>query len=407
MTKGMKLHNGIYAIHEDYLDSMSSNVERANQIEMGDRQEEFFATTPWARPYDVREGVLEIGVQGSLMMGMPYKLGGMITGYEYVKQAVLRGMDDENVKGIALMIDSPGGHVHEVFELCDVIASCDKPVQAFVSSMAHSAAYAVASAADKITMNKMARAGSIGVLLQHHNRKKMMEDIGLEVTFITAGKHKAEGNPFEPLSEDARQRLQDRVDEMYEIFATHVAENRGIEVSEVKKTEALTYSAETALSLGLIDAVQPVDDALAAFAASLSNSQKGVETMDDNNQNAEAANAAMADAARTEGIALGIKQERERLSAIMGLEEASDRTDTALKMALTTDLTSDQAKELLSSIPVTEVEEEEEPSASNEMFEQAMEASGNPEITQMSNQGEQDDVDMLLATVGMSRKSRT
>lgn len=336
------------------------------------------------RPYVVRDGVLQIPVRGVLLHGFPYQFLDYATGYEYVQKAFERGMADGSVKGIALLIDSPGGHVAGNFDLVDKMFSYrgQKPVRAFAAEHAYSAAYSIASVADQLTVSRTGGVGSIGVVTMHIDASKMMEEIGWKVTFIHAGKHKVDGNPYEPLPEAVKERIQAKIDALYDIFVATVARNRGLDEQAVRDTEALTFTASEALSNRLADQIGALDDGLAAFAANL-NSNEGGTTMSEN-KDEKAVDQAAIDTARaegksqgvTEGTAAGASTERARIGSIINAEESKNRLGAAINIALTTDLSVDQAKTLLATLP----EDKAVASNGSGMFVAAMEGGDNPNL---------------------------
>lgn len=85
------------------------------------------------RPYVVKDGVLMIPVKGVLLHDFPYAFGSWATGYAYIQKAFERGLEDGSVRGIALIIDSPGGEVAGNFDLVDKMfaARGTKPVRAY------------------------------------------------------------------------------------------------------------------------------------------------------------------------------------------------------------------------------------------------------------------------------------
>lgn len=349
-----------------------------------DSPDDFWDEDSWEakyRPYKVSdEGILSIPIAGVLLNKFPYQLGSWATGYEYIEEAVKRGISDNNVKGIALVIDSPGGVVAGNFELSDFIYSqrSEKPIRAFANDSAYSAAYSLASAAEEISVTKSGGVGSIGVVTMHASYEKMLDDAGIEVTFIYAGKHKVEGNPYEKLSDGAKERIQARIDKLYNIFTSTVSRNRGIKDSDVKATEALTYDAEEAISIGLADSVGSFSKEFSRFSNEItegfSMSQQATKTETGVSQ--EQHDQAVV-AARNEGLAEGAKQERSRITAILSSEAAANRKQAANAVALRSDMTVEQASEFLASLP----EEKDEKAATSSVnhFEKAM-AENNPEV---------------------------
>ena len=118
-----------------------------------------------------------------------------------------------SVRTVDLVIDSPGGSVLGLPETADVIhpANRVKPVRAFVTGIAASAAYWLASQASTITLTPSGEVGSVGVLDIHADISKALENSGVKLTAVTAGEHKVERAPFTPLSDDARAHMQEGV----------------------------------------------------------------------------------------------------------------------------------------------------------------------------------------------------
>ena len=314
------------------------------------------------RPYKVRDGILHVPVRGVLLNNFPFALGDWATGYEYIWEAVKRGLADSNVRGIALVIDSGGGMVAGNFDLNDRIygARGTKPIRAFAAEHAYSAAYSIASTADSITVARTGGVGSIGVVVVHMEMSRRLDEMGVTTTIIRSKPSKMEGNAYEALSEDARARIQANVDELHSEFVSLVARNRGMSVEEVDATNALTFTPKQAIENGLADEIGALDDALTAFVASFN--PEGDEPMADTpkaDQN-EAMAQAVADATAT-AKADGVKQERARVSAILTCDAAKSRPNAAIKFA-TSDkfavLDAAAIMELLADLPEEKVQAE-------------------------------------------------
>jgi signal peptide peptidase SppA len=312
------------------------------------------------QPYVVRDGVLQIPVKGALISDFNYSLGYM-TGYDYIWRAFQRGMDDGSVKGIALVVDSPGGTVTGCFECVDKMFALKsektKPVKVFVSDGACSAAYAIASVGDEINMSRTARVGSVGVVTMHVDISKMMADAGYKITFIYAGKHKVDGNAYEPLPDSAKERIQARIDETYDVFVSTVARNRpALSDKAVRKSEALVFGASEATSNGFADKVGAIDDSLAEFTASLNLNEGDSEMADYTQAQLDEAVAAATASAHAAGVAEGTKAgataEKARIVAILNSEVGKARPNAALAAALDTDLSAEQADAFLAKLSV-------------------------------------------------------
>ena len=214
--------------------------------------------------YDVVEGIAIIPIQGTLVqkLGTLRPYSGM-TGYDGIRACFLRALNDSEVKAICLDIDSPGGEVAGWFDLVDEIyaARGSKPVWAILSESAYSAAYALASAADKIIVPRTGGVGSVGVIVMHVDWSQKIKNDGLQVTISTYGDRKAESNPYEPLSETARKAIQSDIDEMGRLFVSTVSRNRGITEKTVRDTEAACFLGADGVQLGLADQVASPDAA--------------------------------------------------------------------------------------------------------------------------------------------------
>lgn len=318
----------------------------------------WYAVDDWRsyyRPYNVKDGILTIPVKGVLLHDFPWAIGGWATGYEYIWQAFKRGMEDGSVRGIAFHCHSPGGDVAGNFDMVDKMFGLKgtKPVRAFAHEGAYSAAYSIASVADKIVVSRTGGVGSIGVVTSHWDVSKAYEDYGVKITFIHFGKHKVDGNPFEALKPEVKARIQQRIDALGEVFVSTVARNRGMDAAKVKATEALTYSAQEAIEIGLADEVGPLDDAVAAFAADITATSEGDEQMADFTQAQYDEGVAAATAAgKAEGIKEGATAERTRIAAILDSDVAKERPAAARMLAFDTDKDVASVAASLAKLPV-------------------------------------------------------
>lgn len=340
--------------HEDF--GRAHEVSASADEYWGDEDDEFMA---WLRPYNVTNGTLVIPVHGVLIHKMDFKFGSWATGYEYIKRAYDRGMADPEVRQIAFDLDSPGGMVAGNFELVEHIAeNKQKPVKAFANDHAFSAAYNIAAAADEINMTRSGGVGSVGVVTMHIDYSGALDQRGIKVTFIFAGKHKVEGNAYQKLPAEAKARMQARIDRLYGEFVGYVAENRGMEEQAVRDTEALTFDVSEAMEVGFADAIRTLDEELAAQAENRSEPDMATtKTTAANNESGQftqadidAAVASATETAKAEGHAEGVSAERARIDGILGSEEAKDRP-AAAKMAVKAGMSVDDAKAAMADMP--------------------------------------------------------
>lgn len=189
-----------------------------------------------------------------------------------IGRSVMAAAADESIKTIILDIESPGGTVYGTNELADRIfeARQSKPVIAVANSYAASAAYWIGSQATELVVAPGGDVGSIGAYMMHEDISGMLDAMGVKETLISAGKFKVEGNPFEPLTDEAKEMFQTRVDAAYKDFTNAVARGRGVDVSTVKKEfgQGRMVQYDEAVSNGMADRVATLDETLSRFVGS-------------------------------------------------------------------------------------------------------------------------------------------
>lgn len=181
------------------------------------------------------------------------------TSTERLENQINAAMADDTVGAIVLDVDSPGGGVYGVAEVANRIRAAreSKRVVAVVNSLCASAAFWIASACDEIVITEGGEMGSVGVYGAHEDISKYLEDLGVKVTLISAGKYKVEGNPYEPLGEDALAFQKQRVDEYAAMFHQALAKGRNVSVATARTTfgEGRTFGAQESVDRGMADRI--------------------------------------------------------------------------------------------------------------------------------------------------------
>ena len=213
-------------------------------------------------------GIAVIPILGTLVkrsLGMEAASG--LTSYNEIAAMLDAAVADPMVSGILLDIDSPGGEASGSFELARRVreAATIKPVWAVANDAAYSAAYAIAASAQRLFVTETGGVGSIGVIALHIDQSIKDANDGYRYTAITAGAHKNDYSPHEPLSDAAKSELQSEVDRLYAIFTEHVAAMRGLDLDAVRATEAGLFFGANAVVQGLVDGIQTLDATLTEF----------------------------------------------------------------------------------------------------------------------------------------------
>jgi signal peptide peptidase SppA len=218
-------------------------------------------------------GIAVIPVHGTLVKrtaGLDAASG--LTSYTEIAAMLDSALADPQVAGILLDIDSPGGEASGSFELARRVreASAVKPVWAVANDSAYSAAYAIGSAANRLIVSETGGVGSIGVIALHIDQSVKDANEGYRYTAVTAGTHKNDFSPHQPLTDEAKAELQAEVDRLYGLFVEHVGSMRTLATDDVRSTEAGLYFGANAIAAGLADAVGTFESALTDFSLFLS-----------------------------------------------------------------------------------------------------------------------------------------
>jgi signal peptide peptidase SppA len=258
-----------WAIHPDMLGPIAGVAAR----KLADREATWAGGPYQPRPVAMKGQKVAIlpidGVLAPRANMMTEFSGG--TSLDQASQSLARLVADPAIGTIVLDINSPGGSVSGVttFARQVLAARVDKRIVAQVDDIATSAAYWIAACAHEIVAVIDGTLGSIGVYSIHENLAKALEQEGIAVTYISAGKYKVEGNKTGPLSEEAYAHRQALVDEAYGRFVTDVARGRGVTEAAVRNGygEGRVVSAEMGKSLGMIDGIATLDETLDRLTA--------------------------------------------------------------------------------------------------------------------------------------------
>ena len=339
------------------------------------------------RPYQVIEGVALVPVSGTLVhkFGRVQPYSGM-TGYDGIIARVQAAIDDSEVKGILLDMDTPGGEVAGCFDAAQTIRALaqegGKPLWALADDMACSAGMAIASAADRRLITQSAVMGSVGVVMAHQSVAGKLKEDGIKVTLIHSGAHKVDGNPYEDLSAEALAAFQAKSDTLRQEFATLVSTHTGLTVEAVLATEAKTYRGQEAIDIGFADQLVNGNEAIAIFADFLNQPKTNISgvTMATTETTQPAATVPTAPAAQPSSDAPQMS-EKDRIKGIMKCEAAVGREKLAEHFAYDTDMSVEAAQAALAMAPSAQAPDPTSAQAHADKLDELMQKEGNPTIT--------------------------
>ena len=193
------------------------------------------------------------------------KIEGTITEDDELLDRLKRVGKSDSVKGVILTIDSPGGTTaggEAIYEAVRDLAQ-KKPVTAQVGTLAASAGYMIASAADHIVARQSSIVGSIGVLVQYPDVTGLMDKLGIKLEEIKTSPLKAEPSPFNPTTDEERAMIRAMILDSYDWFVGLVADRRPLSRDEVLQlADGSIFTGRQALELKLVDVLGGEDEAL-------------------------------------------------------------------------------------------------------------------------------------------------
>ena len=349
-----------------------------------------------------RDGVAIIPVTGPLFRYA--NLFTMISGassYELIARDFTAALENPQIKGIILDIDSPGGEVNGVSELSNMVyaARGKKPVVAYASGDAASGAYWIASAADEIVVSETSALGSIGVVGMYQGKS------GKSAEAVEIVSSQSPHKRLDPTTDDGRSRLQIRIDSMADVFIGTIARNRDVSAEDVQNHYGggdVMIGAK-AVSAGLADRVGSLEGLIAELSSQKSPPIEGFFNAQNQPPSTQEKKPMPQETLTLETLKKdhpdlvatltreGASAEKKRLNDILCSEEAKGREKLAKEMALNTDIHAMEARQLLACAPV------EEPKATTS-FEKVMSSMPNPAITPASDDAV-NDVDAVASRI--------
>lgn len=249
------------AMREDHLNALVEQIS-ANRF-----------TLPRNRAHAARiteKGTAIVEIHGVLINRAPI-IGSFwgLTAYEGLGEQFRRLATDTNVKRIVLDIDSPGGLVSGIRTCADALEELAgvKAVFAIAHDMACSAGYWLACVAEEFSVTPDGDVGSIGVRGGHVSYARLLDRQGIDITTLKAGATKADHNYADVLAPGAAAEMQFSIERQYDRFVEHVARFRPLSEDEVRATDARCWVGQDAVSAGLADRVETLDELITRIEA--------------------------------------------------------------------------------------------------------------------------------------------
>ena len=207
---------------------------------------------------DTNEGLTDTNSFANLQK---IELSGPIMDVSKTLEDIEKAKLDKNIKGIMLVVNSPGGAVAPSVELAYAIKELKeiKPVVVYASGVIASGSYYASIWANKIIANPGSMVGSIGVIMQGVNAEELMSKIGVSTQTVKAGKFKESGTPTRKWTYFEEKQLQSVIDDTYNMFISDVANARNLDIkNHTQFADAKIFTSKQAKEVGLVDEVATI-----------------------------------------------------------------------------------------------------------------------------------------------------
>jgi len=183
---------------------------------------------------------------------------GPIMDVSEVLEKIEKAESDENIRGVLIVVDSPGGAVAPSIEVAYAIKrlKAKKPVVVYARGTIASGSYYASIWADEIIANPGSMVGSIGVIMQGANLSELMQKIGISTQTVKAGKYKQLGTPDREWKSYEVNELNKVIQGTYDMFTKDVADARGLDIKKRDQfANAHIFTAAQAKEVGLVDSL--------------------------------------------------------------------------------------------------------------------------------------------------------
>lgn len=192
-----------------------------------------------------------------------------IIGKEAINNAFQEILDSDMIKAVVLRIDSPGGDAltSEIILNASRTLKGKKTLVVSMGNVAASGGYYIACLADRIFADPMTITGSIGVLAAFPNISGMADKIGINAEQVSTHENAMGYSVFEPMGRGFEKSTINAIEKVYHTFKSRVAEGRSLDMEVVEEiAQGRVWSGKDAISVGLVDALGGLQEAISAAA---------------------------------------------------------------------------------------------------------------------------------------------
>lgn len=217
--------------------------------------------TTFGDAYDAKNRIAVVYAYGEIADGDDNEVN-----YEKLVPVITDLADDDDVKGLVLRVNSPGGSVYgsdQISEALDYFKSTGKPFVVSMGDFAASGGYWISATADRIFADPLTITGSIGIFGLFPNVKGSLEKFGVNFQMVGTNSDADFPTLFTSMDESQMAVMQAYVERGYDQFITRVAKGRRLPEEKVRAiAEGRVWDARSAIRIGLVDQLGYLEDAI-------------------------------------------------------------------------------------------------------------------------------------------------
>jgi protease-4 len=211
-----------------------------------------------------------IHVEGAIVTG---DIGFNTAGSGGIVKKINKARDDKNVKGIVLRVNSPGGDVYAstmITNALEEFQSTGRPVITSMGDIAASGGVWVTTTSEEIWAEKTTLTGSIGVYGIYPDLSPLAKWAGINYDGVSMTKAGEVYDVRRGMNDEINKQFREGIENFYKDFVAKVANNRGMDFSEVLKVAGgRIWRGDKALEIGLVDKLGSLDDAINSMVTKL------------------------------------------------------------------------------------------------------------------------------------------
>ncbi|MGY6529735.1 MAG: signal peptide peptidase SppA [Cyanobacterium sp.] len=250
-----------------YLDEVNDNLKIISNNENSESMptidiRKYVEITNKQNTQNVKDTIALLHIDGNIVDGMG-RVGEV--GGDRMAREIEKIREDENIKGVVVRINSPGGSAiasERIARELELTAQ-EMPVVISMGDVAASGGYWIATAGEKIFANEGTITGSIGVFGLLFNLEDIANNVGINTDIIKTNELADIGNTFQAKTDQEIEIYQSNVDQIYNLFLEKVAQSRSLSVSEVDEiAQGRVWLGSVAQEVGLVDEIGGLDSAI-------------------------------------------------------------------------------------------------------------------------------------------------